>query len=78
MNFFLSYSRESQEVAKWIVEDCQRIGHEVWFDEKVGAGQVWWTKILEEIHKCDVFLIALSTRSLESKPCQWNTCGPAS
>jgi serine/threonine kinase PknH len=43
---------------------------EAWIDEELSGGESWWRVILEQIRECDVFIVALSNHSLESKPCQ--------
>ena len=53
-NIFISYNRDSKSIAKTLIEDIQKLGHTVWFDQKLSGGQVWWDKILESIRECDV------------------------
>ena len=47
----------------------RRARQQVWFDDDLG-GEAWWNEILEQIRSCEVFIVALSNHSLESKPCQ--------
>ena len=48
----------------------RRARQQVWFDDDLGGGEAWWNEILEQIRSCEVFIVALSNHSLESKPCQ--------
>jgi serine/threonine kinase PknH len=47
----------------------RRARQQLWFDEDLGGGEAWWNEILEQIRSCEVFIVALSNHSLESKPC---------
>lgn len=66
---FLSYSSRDRALLDNLLSALRRADENVWFDEKLGGGDVWWQKILERIRDCDVFLIALTNNSLQSKPC---------
>ena len=67
---FLSYSRHSETVVGALVADIESLGHRVWFDKEVSGGQAWWDQILEQIRRCDVFVLALSPETLSSAACQ--------
>ena len=67
---FLSYSRESAAVATVLVKDCEALGHMVWLDQDLTGGQKWWDQILASIRGCDVFVLLLTPRSLDSTACQ--------
>lgn len=67
---FISYCRESQEKARSLAQDLEAMGHQVWLDQALTGGQAWWNLILTEIAKCDVFVFAVDTDSLESPPCK--------
>lgn len=71
---FISYSRSNQDVIQTLVEDLEITGNEIWFDKTLTGGQPWWDNILENIRKCDIFILALSPESLESDACkrEWN------
>jgi sugar lactone lactonase YvrE len=70
MKVFISYSRRDDAAVRSLVEDLKRARVQVWIDEELGGGDAWWTAILEQIRSCDVFLFALSDKSLYSKPCR--------
>jgi hypothetical protein len=68
-NIFVSYNRESEKIAETLVDDIQTLGHNAWFDEELSGGQTWWDQILATIRDCDVFVLALSPKSLSSTAC---------
>jgi len=68
-NIFISYERESNSIVSVLAKDIGALGHSVWFDNDLGGGQSWWDQILRQILQCEVFVFALSSRSLESTAC---------
>ena len=70
MKVFVSYSRHDEAAVRSLVDDLERARVQVWIDEELGGGDAWWTAILEQIRGCEVFLFALSDKSLYSKPCR--------
>ena len=69
-NVFLSYSRHNAEVVTKLVHDLQAAGIDIWYDQTLTGGQRWWDNILENIAKCDVFILALSPDSWQSEACK--------
>ncbi len=71
MIIFISYSRDRAKVKK-LAEDLQELGHTVWFDKNLAryGGQKWWKAILEQVRGCDLFIFALSAKSLKSVACK--------
>lgn len=67
---FLSYSSRDREHLDNLLSALRRADEQVWFDDELGGGDVWWQQILGRIRDCDVFLVALSDNALQSKPCQ--------
>jgi serine/threonine kinase PknH len=70
MGLFVSYSSQDRSAIEPLTTALRRARQQVWFDEDLGGGEAWWKEILEQIRSCEVFILALSNRSLESKPCQ--------
>ena len=70
MSLFVSYSSRDRHALDDVLSALKRAREEVWFDEELGGGEVWWRMILERIRDCEVFLFAMSANSLQSKPCQ--------
>lgn len=71
MRLFISYSSQDRAVAEQLAATLRRDGLQVWIDEQLGAGEMgWWAAVLEQVRGCDVFALALSEHSLNSKPCQ--------
>lgn len=69
-SIFLSYSRHDAAPVEMLVSDLERAGHHVWLDRQLSGGQEWWDALLERIRVSDVFLPAVSERSLESTACR--------
>jgi serine/threonine kinase PknH len=70
MGLFVSYSSQDRSAIEPLTAALRRARQQVWFDDDLGGGEAWWNEILEQIRSCEVFIIALSNHSLESKPCQ--------
>lgn len=69
-NIFISYNRDSESIAKTLVNDCEALGHSVWFDQELSGGQAWWEQILERIRDCDVFILVTNPATLDSAACK--------
>jgi hypothetical protein len=70
MKAFLSYTRSDANHAAAVADDIRLLGHTIWYDREVTAGQAWWAAILRQIRECDLFLFILTPRSLESQACR--------
>ncbi len=70
MRIFVSYRSTDRAAVSQLVTDLVDMGHEVWYDQELEGGQLWWQNILDNIHSADLLLFALTPRSLESYPCQ--------
>lgn len=70
MALFISYSSQDRSTVDALTTALRRAKQEVWFDQELGGGDSWWAKILEQIRACDVFVVALSSNWLQSKPSQ--------
>ena len=65
---FISYSRENQQEVIKLVEYLRGQGLAVWMDETDIHGATLWTKeIVEAIRACDLFILAISRHSTDSK-----------
>ena len=67
---FCSYARGDAEAVRAIATELDKLGQQVWIDQKLSGGQSWWNTILEQVRTCDCFLLALSEKSLRSKACR--------
>lgn len=69
---FLSYSRVDKRFVEALADKLRRIyGHEnIWFDEGLHGGDIWWEEILEQIADRDIFIYVLSNDSVQSDYCQ--------
>ena len=69
MGLFLSYSSRDRTDLEGLLSALHRGHEDVWFDDELGGGEVWWQAILERIRGCEVFVFGLSNNALQSKPC---------
>jgi hypothetical protein len=74
VGLFVSYSSQDRSLIEPLATALRRARQQVWFDEDLGGGEAWWNEILQQIRSCEVFVVALSNHSLESKPCaaEWH------
>jgi hypothetical protein len=70
MKIFVSYSSQNRPAVKSLVADLVSLEHEVWFDQELSGGQVWWDTILDQIRACDLFISALTAQAMKSEPCR--------
>ena len=72
-HIFISYSSKDRdhvdELAAdldLLIDDCH-----VWYDRELSrsGGHQWWSLILEQIRRCDVFIYMLSPKAMTSVPC---------
>jgi hypothetical protein len=70
MKVFVSYSSQNRPAVKSLVADLVSLEHEVWFDQELSGGQVWWDTILDQIRACELFVFALTRLSIKSEPCR--------
>src|SRR5664279_5618091 len=68
MRLFISYARVDKPYCKHIIELLDM--HEVWHDQRLHIGQMWWNKIMERLDWCDGFLYLLSPDSIASEYCR--------
>ncbi|SVB69604.1 uncharacterized protein METZ01_LOCUS222458, partial [marine metagenome] len=65
---FISYSREDQQQVIRLVGYLREQGLNVWMDETDIHGATMWTEeIVEAIHGCTLFILAISSHSTGSK-----------
>ena len=67
---FLCYSGKSKEQTSILAEDLENMGHEVWFDQDLSGGQVWWDEICKNIRECELFIFVLDKHSQRSHACE--------
>lgn len=68
MRIFVSYARVDKPYCIQIVETLDV--HDVWFDQRLYAGQNWWKEILRRLDWCEGFIYLLSPDSLASEYCR--------
>jgi hypothetical protein len=73
MKVFLSYNRADAAAAASIATDLEGLGHDIWYDTEISGGQSWWDTILAQIRESDLFILLMTTKSLNSEACPWCT-----
>jgi formylglycine-generating enzyme required for sulfatase activity/outer membrane protein assembly factor BamD (BamD/ComL family) len=69
MKLFIGYARVDKPLCKQIAYHLEQ-AHEVWYDDRLHAGQDWWETIQQKIDWCDGFVFLLSPESVASVYCQ--------
>ncbi len=68
MRLFISYARVDKYYCSEIADVLDV--HDVWFDNRLHAGQQWWEEIQRRLEWCDGLVYLLSPDSVSSKYCQ--------
>ena len=68
MKIFISYARVDKPYCVRIIETLH--AHDVWYDQRLYAGQDWWKEILRRLDWCEVFVYLLSPDSVASLYCR--------
>lgn len=68
MRIFVSYARVDKPICIQLVETLSV--HDIWYDQRLYAGQHWWKEILRRLDWCEIFIYLLSAESLTSEYCQ--------
>lgn len=68
---FISYSRVDREFVVALAKLLREVyGYDnVWYDENLHGGDIWWQEILDAIAECDIFMYLLSNESVTSPYC---------
>jgi formylglycine-generating enzyme required for sulfatase activity len=69
MRLFVSYARVDKPFCKQVVLTLAD-AHEVWYDQRLHAGDEWWEEIKKRLRWCDAVLYLLSPESVASEYCQ--------
>ncbi|MFN8375409.1 MAG: SUMF1/EgtB/PvdO family nonheme iron enzyme [Anaerolineae bacterium] len=69
MRLFVSYARVDKPYCVQIVDTLKDM-HEVWYDQRLYAGQQWWKEILRRLDWCEGFVYLLSPDSVASEYCR--------
>lgn len=68
MKIFISYARVDKPFCMDFVNTLT--AHDVWYDQRLYAGQDWWKEILRRLEWCDLFIYLLSKESIASPYCR--------
>lgn len=69
MKIFISYARVDKPYCQQIAQRLAGV-HDVWYDQRLHAGQDWWAMIVDKLNWCDGFVYLLSPESVKSEYCQ--------
>ncbi len=69
MEIFLSYARPDRQRADSIALRLRQAGNDVWLDDDLTGGQIWWDGILRQLRRCDATVTIVSRASLRSQAC---------
>lgn len=67
MKVFISYARIDKPYCVQLVSNLDV--HDVWYDQRLYAGQAWWQEILRRLDWCECFIFLLSPESVNSEYC---------
>ena len=67
---FLSYSHKDTEIAYPLIDELQKRGFNVWFDEGIHSGVQWKRTITEHINSCSLMIFLVTQNSLDSAECE--------
>ncbi len=68
MQLFISYARVDKYYCSQIVDMLDV--HDVWYDNRLHAGQQWWEEIQRQLEWCEGLIYLLSPDSVSSQYCQ--------
>lgn len=68
MRLFISYARIDKPYCVQIIETLDV--HDVWYDQRMYAGQNWWQEILRRLNWCEGLIYLVSPESLASEYCR--------
>jgi hypothetical protein len=68
MRLFISYARVDRTFCIQIADTLDI--HDIWFDDRLYAGQDWWKEILRRLDWCEGFVYLLSPNSVASDYCR--------
>jgi formylglycine-generating enzyme required for sulfatase activity len=68
MRIFVSYARVDKPYCLQILSTLEV--HEIWYDQRLYAGQHWWKEILRRLDWCEGFIYLLSPDSVASEYCR--------
>ena len=72
MRLFISYAHVDKAIVKdWFVSKLVAGGHDVWFDDRLVAGQDWKQQLNDEIERSDALVYCMTPESVTSDWCQW-------
>ena len=72
MRLFISYAHVDKAIVKdWVVSKLVAGGHDVWFDDRLVAGQDWKQQLSDEIERSDALVYCMTPESVASDWCQW-------
>jgi hypothetical protein len=68
MKLFISYARVDKPYCTQIIDALDV--HDIWYDQRLHAGQQWWEEIQRRLQWCEGLVFLLSPDSVRSEYCQ--------
>ncbi len=65
-HIFISYAHKERPFVEALFKPLARVYQNVWYDRELTGGDVWWERIVKQIHDSDIFLIVLSDQWIRS------------
>ena len=70
MKVFISYARRDAAAVAQLRTDLEQARHDAWYDRDLDGGQQWWTALLEQIRRSELFMFVVSPDSVRSRACR--------
>lgn len=67
---FVSYAHADDEEVYPIIEELDRRGYRVWYDEGITPGKVWADVIGKHVMECQIMLLFISENYIKSENCE--------
>lgn len=67
---FFSYCHADSTVVYPLIEELNRMGYRIWYDDGISIGDEWPEVIAEKLEKCSVFLAAITPAYCRSHNCK--------
>ena len=66
-HIFVSYSHTDTEYAHELADSLEKMGFEVWIDERLDYGAQWPQELQKQLDSCSAFILIMSRHSYASE-----------
>ena len=67
---FISYAHRDSERVFQVLEELDKKGYRIWYDDGIAPGSEWPEYIAEHLNRCSVFMAFVSPESIDSSNCR--------